>query len=35
MHKQIYVPDLTGEELAEKVLRYIQYSALIVRPAFR
>lgn len=34
MHKQIYVneddhPDLTGDELAEKVLRYIQYSALI------
>jgi len=34
MRKQIYVheddhPDLTGDELAEKVLRYIQYSALI------
>lgn len=34
MHKQIYVhkddhPDLTGDELAEKVLRYIQYVALV------
>jgi osmotically-inducible protein OsmY len=34
MHKQIYVheddhPDLTGDDLAEKVLRYIQYTALI------
>lgn len=34
MHKQIYVhgddhPDLTGDELAGKVLRYIRYSALI------
>ncbi len=34
MHKQIYIhqddhPDLTGDELAAKVLRYIQYSALI------
>lgn len=34
MHKQIYIhqddhPDLTGDELADKVLRYIQYTALI------
>lgn len=34
MHKQIYIhqddhSDLTDDELADKVLRYIQYSALI------
>ncbi|MEK1930415.1 MAG: BON domain-containing protein [Pararhizobium sp.] len=34
MHKQIYAhqdddPDLTGDELAAKIVRYLQYAALV------